>query len=80
MNEPLSIIEKQVKQFCARIGADPLLVQGPGAMFLGKTMMFSGSRPQANGLQRHVMRKFLSPFHFLICKKPSAIKILTAHL
>ena len=30
MNEPLSIIEKQVKQFCARIGTDPLLVQGPG--------------------------------------------------
>ena len=30
MNEPLSIIEKQVKQFCARIGTDSLLVQGPG--------------------------------------------------
>jgi rhamnose utilization protein RhaD (predicted bifunctional aldolase and dehydrogenase) len=30
MNEPLSIIEKQVNQFCARIGTDPLLVQGPG--------------------------------------------------
>ena len=30
MNEPLNIIEKQVKQFCARIGTDPLLVQGPG--------------------------------------------------
>jgi len=30
MNEPISIIEKQVKQFCARIGTDPLLVQGPG--------------------------------------------------
>lgn len=30
MNEPLSIIGKQVKQFCARIGTDPLLVQGPG--------------------------------------------------
>jgi len=30
MNEPLNIIEKQVKQFCGRIGTDPLLVQGPG--------------------------------------------------
>lgn len=30
MNELSSIIEKQVKEFCARIGADPLLVQGPG--------------------------------------------------
>lgn len=30
MKKPLSIIEKQVKEFCARIGTDPLLVQGPG--------------------------------------------------
>lgn len=36
MNEPLSIIEKQVKQFCARIGTDPLLVQGPGGNFSWK--------------------------------------------
>ena len=30
MKEPLSIIEKQVKHFCARIGTNSLLVQGPG--------------------------------------------------
>lgn len=30
MNESSSIIEKQVKEFCAQIGTDPLLVQGPG--------------------------------------------------
>lgn len=43
-------IEQQVKAFCAQIGADPLLVQGAGGTFLGRTGIRSGSRVLARGL------------------------------
>lgn len=39
---PQSSISKDVRKYCAEIGADPLLVQGAGGTFLGKKTIFYG--------------------------------------